>query len=127
MKQFYSIITMLLIVTIMATVSGQSDCNSKGPIPSGACKDDYVNCVTNVITVLRDRTPYSERTVSYYPGDRPRGGVVGQASCVDGCSFADCRSCVFAAKEWFDQKCPYSSAATYSAANCIMSYSQILV
>ncbi|CAN1138418.1 hypothetical protein LINPERPRIM_LOCUS23471 [Linum perenne] len=117
----------LLIVTIVVTISGESGCSLAAPVASRACKDDYVDCVTNVLTQLRDRTPYAEhkRFSTYYPTDQPSGGVAGSADCNDGFSFADCQICLSAAMGWLDQTCTTSASATYSEGICDMSYSQI--
>ncbi|CAN1141620.1 hypothetical protein LINPERPRIM_LOCUS25600 [Linum perenne] len=43
------------------TVSGESGCNVARPVALlGVCKDDYADCVANVLTQLRDMTPYTE-------------------------------------------------------------------
>ncbi|CAN0924716.1 hypothetical protein LINGRAHAP2_LOCUS34351 [Linum grandiflorum] len=120
---------LLLIFTFSAvTVAGQSSCGSTEPAAVGPCKDDYANCVTNVITVLRDRTAYTEHKTfkTAYPLNAPSGGVVGRAVCVDGSSFADCQSSLSAAKDWLDQHCGASSAgAAYSDKICSMGYGQL--
>ncbi|CAN1138389.1 hypothetical protein LINPERHAP2_LOCUS10665 [Linum perenne] len=114
---------MLLIVTTMVTVPDESGCSEAGLVASGACKDDYADCVSKVLTQLRDRTPYTEdKTFStYYPPDATTGdGVVsGYAACVKGSSFNDCQSCLFAAKDWLDQNCPSSAVGTYEGI-CVM-------
>ncbi|CAN1297447.1 hypothetical protein LINPERPRIM_LOCUS23458 [Linum perenne] len=119
-------ITMLLIVNLAVTVSGESGCSLDGPVSSGACKDDYANCVTNVITELRDRTPYmAHQTFSmYYPADATSGIVEGGAFCAEGSGFSDCKSCMFAAKDWLDQNCPSSAVGAYDEGICAMTYSQ---
>ncbi|CAN1138413.1 hypothetical protein LINPERPRIM_LOCUS23465 [Linum perenne] len=120
---------MLLIITITTvTVSQETGCSSDGPVPFGACKDDYGYCVNAVITELRDQTPYSDyqRYGTYYPSDQPNGGVVGSAQCTVGSSFDDCNNCLYAAKDWLDQNCASSQSATYNDQEiCIMTYAEI--
>ncbi|CAN0924170.1 hypothetical protein LINGRAHAP2_LOCUS34011 [Linum grandiflorum] len=124
----------LLILTILAaTVAGEySYCSSRGPVePVGECAQDYTNCVTNVITQLRDMTPYVEHQTytTYYPVDQPSGGVFGQAGCFDdGTSFTNCRNCLIFAQEWLSQTCAPSSGAGYYEQSkvCSMTYGQIV-
>ncbi|CAN1297457.1 hypothetical protein LINPERPRIM_LOCUS23462 [Linum perenne] len=117
---------MLLMITIAATVLGESGCSSTGPVQSGACKDDYANCVTNVITELRDRTPYTEHESfnTHYPADESYGVVSGFAACFEGHGFDACKSCIYAAKDWLDQNCPSSAVGNYAEGICVMTYSQ---
>ncbi|CAN0924174.1 hypothetical protein LINGRAHAP2_LOCUS34015 [Linum grandiflorum] len=122
-------ITMLVIFTVTTvTVSEQKYYCSPAPpeVPSGVCKDDYANCVANLITLLRDRTPHVENQTftTDYPVNGGTNGVMGFGMCVSGCSFSDCKSCLFDGYKWFHQNCPSSSTANYYEANCLMSYSE---
>ncbi|CAN1297445.1 hypothetical protein LINPERPRIM_LOCUS23456 [Linum perenne] len=122
-------ITMLLIITTAVTISGESVCGPTGPVLSGACKDDYANCVSNVITYLRDRTPSTkdEALTTYYPDDESSGVVWGFAACITGTKKTDCQSCLVAAKEWLDQNCASSANAIYYGGICGMRYGQQFV
>ncbi|CAN0924172.1 hypothetical protein LINGRAHAP2_LOCUS34013 [Linum grandiflorum] len=121
---------MIMIIIAVTAVSGQSTCGPTVPVAWGPCKDDYANCVTNVITELRDRTPHieSQTFTTYYPagGDGPSAGcVAGYAACMPGSTFMDCQSCLSGAKDWLDQNCPASGTATYYVGTCVMKYTQV--
>ncbi|CAN1297458.1 hypothetical protein LINPERPRIM_LOCUS23462 [Linum perenne] len=119
---------MLLMITIAATVLGESGCSVEGPVASGVCKDDYADCVANMLAQLKDTTPYTEHQTfsTYYPaGVSTKDGVVsGYAACVEGSSFNDCQSCLFAAKDRLDQNCPSSAVGTYEGI-CVMKHAQL--
>ncbi|CAN1297446.1 F-box protein SKIP8 [Linum perenne] len=86
-----------------------------GAVTIRPCEYVYADCVNNVITYLRDKTPYtkSEAFTTYYPADTSAGYVAGFAACVDGTSFTDCQNCLYAAKDWLDQNCPAAAVGSY--------------
>ncbi|CAN0924179.1 hypothetical protein LINGRAHAP2_LOCUS34020 [Linum grandiflorum] len=118
---------LLITATIAVTVSGESYCSSTGPGAYGACKDDYANCVANVLAQLRDTTPYTEHKAfnAYYPADQQPGAVSGFAACIERSDIVDCQSCLSDGIEWFGQSCASSGGAGYVGDICVMKYSQM--
>ncbi|CAN0924163.1 hypothetical protein LINGRAHAP2_LOCUS34004 [Linum grandiflorum] len=121
----------------MAVVAAGSDdqppssCYPFQPAATGACKGDYLYCVTEVITALIVRTPISDPLFiarEFYPsqgGGPVYGGVRGRAICDFGLTKAGCRKCLLGAKEWLNWYCSSYVGGFYSSIDCSLSYHQV--
>ncbi|CAN1297469.1 hypothetical protein LINPERPRIM_LOCUS23470 [Linum perenne] len=117
---------MLLIITMTVTVSQETGCSSDGPVPFGACKDDYAYCVTAVITEMTPNTNSNPKLLyTSWPHGQPSGSVKGYAICALGSSAAQCKSCLEDAKEWLANNCGDYDSGVYSQPGCGVSYVQV--
>ncbi|CAN0924178.1 hypothetical protein LINGRAHAP2_LOCUS34019 [Linum grandiflorum] len=126
-NKLMAITTILLITaTVAVSISGESYCSLTGPAASGACKDDYANCVDTLLGQLRDRAPWTEHETfeAYYPADQPSHSIHGFAGCIEHSDITYCQSCLSDGVEWLGQNCASSAYGSYVGDICVMNYSQ---
>ncbi|CAN0924168.1 hypothetical protein LINGRAHAP2_LOCUS34009 [Linum grandiflorum] len=119
--------TLLLFVTVAVAKGEQHYCGQENPFGYSICAGDD-SCVKRLLTFLQEKTQYTEdyNLDASNPDAQSSGRYLGQASCDNKYTQADCKDCLVGAENWLTTHCVFNShnSGYYSDGICSMSFLQ---